>query len=57
MVYCVLNFFTSPIGDGKLCKIGDQPSNARLQVYYRVERLDGVPDGAMIWTLQFIFPK
>ena len=51
--------WTVPLGGGggKLFKIGNQPMNTRLQAYYNVVRPDEAPDWALIWTLQFIFPK
>jgi len=51
--------WTIPIGGGagKLFKIGNQPINSRLEVYYNVERADDAPDWQMVFMFQFLFPK
>ncbi len=53
------NRWTVPVGGGfgKLFKIGNQPINSRLEVYYNIEKPEGAPDWQTIFTFQFLFPK
>lgn len=51
--------YTVPVGGGfgKIFKIGNQPLRAQLQGFYNVEKPTGAPDGSIMLTVQFAFPK
>jgi len=51
--------WTVPLGGGvgKLFKLGDQPINMNVQVYYNVERPENASDWQLKFTIQLLFPK
>ena len=53
------NRWTVPVGGGigRIFKVGNQPINSRLEVYYNVVRPDAAPDWQVGFTWQFLFPK
>ena len=53
------NKWTVPFGGGvgKIFKIGKQPMNSQLQVFYNVERPENGPEWQLRLQLQFLFPK
>lgn len=44
-------------GAGKLFTVGKLPIRAQIQGFYNVEKPTGAPDGSVVFTLQFVFPK
>jgi hypothetical protein len=44
-------------GAGKLFKVGSLPIRAQLQGFYNVEKPTGAPDGSVMLTVQFVFPR
>lgn len=53
------NEWTVPLGGGigRVFKIGKQPINSRVEVYYNVVSPDGAPEWSFSFTWQFLFPK
>ena len=53
------NTWTVPFGGGvgKIFRIGKQPMNGQVSVYYNVEKPDYGPDWQLRVQLQFLFPK
>ncbi len=51
--------WTVPIGGGfgRIFKMGNQPVNAQVQLFYNVEKPDGAADWSLRFQLQFMFPK
>lgn len=51
--------WTIPVGGGfgRVFKLGNQPTNMRLEAYYNVERPKGAPEWNMAFTWQLLFPK
>jgi len=51
--------WTVPIGGGagKVFKIGGQAMRAQLQGFYNVVKPTGGPNWALVFTVQFVFPR